>query len=184
MICPKTQYSTLPFMRRYCLLMLACLSLIACSSNEHSDLKAWVQEVKSRQKGAIAPLPEVKTVATFAFDPDGLRNPFELSKDPEKAAEIKVSNGIQPDLMRHKQELETYSLDSLRMVGTVNLKGTVWGLVRANDGTIHRVKNGNYLGQNHGRVIQIMDERINLMEILPDGPAAWRERQASLALAE
>lgn len=184
MICHKTQLGSSRFMGRYCLLMLACVSMAACSTNDHSDLKTWVQEVKSRQRGAIEPLPEVKTVATFAFDPEGLRNPFEPSKDPEKTADIKISNGIQPDLMRHKEELETYSLDGLRMVGTVNLKGTVWGLVRANDGTIHRVKNGNFMGQNHGRVIQIMEERINLMEILPDGPGAWRERQASLALAE
>ena len=76
------------------------------------------------------------------------------------------------------------SLDTLRMVGTLTMDKGLWALIKASDGTIHRVKKGNYMGRNYGQIIRILDDRIELMEIVPDKPGTWREQQASLALAE
>jgi len=92
--------------------------------------------------------------------------------------------GIRPNVTRRKEELEAYSLDTLRMVGTVLIENSKWALIKANDGTIHRVKKGNYMGRNYGEIIQILENRIELMEIVPDKPGSWREQQASLALTE
>jgi len=80
--------------------------------------------------------------------------------------------------------LEAFSLDSLRMVGTLTDHEGLWGLVRTKDGTIHSVRVGNYMGQNYGRIVRILEDRIELMEIVPDKPGTWREQQATLALAE
>jgi type IV pilus assembly protein PilP len=70
------------------------------------------------------------------------------------------------------------------MMGTLELKGLYWGLIKAGDGTIHRVLPGNYLGMNHGKINRILGDRIELTEITADGAGGWVERQAAIALAE
>lgn len=158
-----------------------------CGNDDFSDLDKFIQEVKARPKGAIEPLPENKIVEPFVFKPDGLRDPFQpVEKNTDNSTvDVAGGNGIKPDTERRKEELEAYSLDTLRMVGTLtNAKG-LWGLIKAKDGTIHRVQVGHHMGQNYGKIIRILEDRIELMEIVPDiKPGTWREQQASLALAE
>lgn len=166
------------------LLLLGCVLLASCSGRDLSDLEAYVAEVKARPKGAIEPMPEIKAVETFAFDPEGLRDPF-VPEKPTPPPQVAVTgNGVRPDPTRPREALEAYALDSLRMVGTIKKDDVLWGLVQTAEGTIYRVKPGNYLGQNHGRIVQIADDRIELVEIVPDAPGTWRERPASLALAQ
>jgi type IV pilus assembly protein PilP len=161
------------------------VGLSSCGDDDFADLKAYIAEVKQRQKSVIEPLPEIKTVQPFVFDESELHDPFFVAADrPEQPTEdIKVENGIHPDASRTREELESYELDALRMVGTVALNNTLWGLVKATDGTIHRVHAGNYLGRNFGKIIRIKEDQIELMEIIPDSPGTWRERKASLELA-
>lgn len=134
----------------------------------------------------IKAIEPMSPVGSFLFNPEGLRDPFspaEKSID-NKEEQIKVANGIHPDFNRHKEELESYSLDTLEMVGTVNINNTLWGLIKVSDGTIHRVKDANYMGKNHGRILRILQDKIELMEIVPDQPGRWREHQTSIALSE
>lgn len=168
------------------LLGLVCLSLVGCGNDDFTDLNSYIQEVKARPKGAIEPLPEIKVVEPFVFKPEGLRDPFQPVEKSNENGNIDTSNtnGIRPDTERRKEELESYSLDTLRMVGTLTNKKGLWGLVKAKDGTIHRVQVGNHMGQNFGKIIRILEDKIELMEIVPDKPGTWREQQASIALAE
>jgi len=165
-------------------IMGLALGLVACSNDDISDLEKFVAQVKAQQKAPIEPLPEIKTVEPFIFSPENLRNPFVATEKSQEQDENKIDNGIRPDTARPKEELESYELDSLRMVGTVNQSQQLWGLVRATDGTIHRVKNGNHMGRNFGQIIRIREDQIELLEIVPDSPGAWRERKAALDLAE
>ncbi len=171
-------------MNRRLLSVLGCVLLVGCGGRDLSDLEAYVAEVKARPKGAIEPLPEIKTMETFVFDPAGLRDPFTPEKQTTPPQVVMTGSGIKPDPSRPREALEAYALDSLRMVGTVKKNDSLWGLVQTTEGTIYRVKPGNYMGQNHGRIIHIIDDRIELVEIVPDAPGTWRERQASLALAQ
>jgi type IV pilus assembly protein PilP len=155
-----------------------------CSTDDMSDLKNYVSEVKSRHKGAVDPLPEVKTVEPFVFGAEELRDPFVPDEKSQEPEEEKVESGIRPDTTRPKEELESYELDSLRMVGTVNQEGVLWGLLKANDGTIHRVRSGNYIGKNYGKIVAIKENMIELVEIVSDSPGVWHERKAGLELAE
>ncbi len=166
--------------------LLNLLLLNACSSDDKSDLIQFINQVKARPKTQIEPLPEIKVIEPFIFKPMGLRDPF---RPIEKVAEaepldIGTGRGIRPDPARRKEELESYSLDALRMVGTITKDAVLWGLIKAGDGTIHRVRESNYIGRNHGKIIRIVEDKIELMEIVPDKPGAWREQQASLALSE
>jgi len=148
------------------------------------------QRLKEKRKNTkpirVKPIEPMPPVGSFLFDPDGLRDPFRpIEKSIETmAAQAIAANGIQPDFNRHKEELESYSLDTLRMVGTVKMKGVLWGLIKASDGTIHRVSEGNYLGKNYGRIIRILPDKIEIIEIIPDQPGTWREHQTSIALSE
>lgn len=148
------------------------------------------QRLKEKRKNIkpinIAPIEPMPPIDSFRFDPEGLRDPFRpIEKSIETLAALAIAaNGIQPDFNRHKEELEGYSLDTLRMVGTVKIKGVLWGLIKASDGTIHRVSEGNYLGKNYGRILRILQDRIEIREIVQDQPGAWREHQTSIALSE
>lgn len=167
------------------------LGLISgCANNDYSDLRAYISEVNSRPKGAIEPLPEIKVVETFIFKPDGLRDPFRPVEKIEDDDEFSVAGegGISPDNTRHKEELESFSLETLSMVGTMAMNSDLWGLVRVSDGTgtVHHVQVGNYMGSNFGKVTRIKENMIELMEIVPvEGkPGHWKEQQASLKLTE
>jgi type IV pilus assembly protein PilP len=157
-----------------------------CGNDDFSDLQQYITEVKAKPKGTIEPLPEIKTVEPFVFKPEGLRDPFKAISESEEEQEAQAStgNGIKPDTTRRKEELEAFPLDSLRMVGTVVMKANLWGLVKASDKTIYRVQVGNYMGKNYGKIIRILNDKIELMEIVPDTPGSWREQQTSLALTE
>jgi type IV pilus assembly protein PilP len=57
-------------------------------------------------------------------------------------------------------------------------------LIKANDSTVYRVQVGNYMGKNYGKIIRIVSDKVEVMELISDKPGIWREQQASLALAE
>lgn len=166
--------------------VLLILVLAGCSNDDFSDLKNYIQEVKARPKGPIEPLPETKIVESFIFKPDGLRDPFRPTErtTDQVGPDVSGIGGIRPDTERRKEELESYSLDTLRMVGTLKDLEGMWGLVKTKDGTIHSVQVGNHMGQNYGKIIRILEDKIELMEIVPDKPGTWREQQAMLAIAE
>jgi type IV pilus assembly protein PilP len=165
--------------------MLCLLLLSGCRDEDLTDLNQYIAEVKTRPKGPIEQLPEVKVVEPFVFKPEGLRNPFQPLQQPEQEeAETAKNNRIKPDTTRRKEELEAYPLDGLKMVGTIVMNANLWGLVKASDGTVHRVQVGNYMGKNYGKIIRIVTDKIEIMEIVLDKPGTWREQQSSLALAE
>ncbi len=159
--------------------------LLAGCAGDMSDLEAWVSEVRARQKGRVEPLPEVRPYETFAYAAHELRDPF---TPPSEEAVLPVLAGtgskVRPNLNRPREPLEEYPLDSLRMVGILELKGTRWALIRAPDDTIHRVRVGNYMGQNHGRITRIAETQVDLIEIVPDGLGGWMERKAQVALSQ
>ncbi|TVT59692.1 MAG: pilus assembly protein PilP [Sedimenticola thiotaurini] len=163
--------------------LMAVYLLTGCADRGMHDLKGYVDEVKSRKAGHIEPLPEIKPIETFAYISDGRRSPFVAQDQNEESGGQAEGVGLSPDFNRRKEELESYPLDSLRMVGLLEQLGVTWALVQTQERTIHRVRTGNYLGTNHGQITQISETQIELTEIIPDGQGGYRERQASLALA-
>jgi type IV pilus assembly protein PilP len=162
--------------------LLACagyLVLLACSSAD-DELTRFVEETKHEPGGRVEPLPEIKPYETFAYSASDLRSPFQPSS-PGSGAGI---NGIRPDSKRNREFLEQYSLDTLKMVGTLRLGGQMYGLVQTKDGLVHRVSPGNYIGQADGKITEITPSKINLIEIVPDSVGGYMERQAALALNE
>lgn len=162
-------------------LALASLALAGCG-RDMADLDAYVAEVKARPGGKIEPLPEIKTYESFAYDPGAARSPFVAALPADSTGT--VAGGIRPDQTRRREFLENFPLDTLDMVGTLQLGGALYGLVQTGDNLIHRVTVGNYVGQNDGRIVAITDSEIQLVEIIPDGLGGYTERAASISLGE
>ena len=157
------------------------VALAGCSANM-DELDGYINEVKAKPGGRIEPLPEITPYEVFAYQADieGKRSPF-VPDTPQSAGQ--QANGIRPDQDRIREHLETFSLDTMAMVGTLDMGGTTYGLVQTSDGLIHRVIPGNYLGQNDGRIVAISDSEIELIEIISDGIGGYVEREAAISLS-
>jgi len=160
--------------------LLACLGLAACSGEEHSDLRQFVKDSDKLPHGRIPPLPEVKPYETFVYADTDRRSPFV----PGVAGGNGPGAGLRPDSKRNREFLEQFSLDTLKMVGTLHLGNTTYGLVQSKDKLVHRVVVGNYIGQADGRITDITPTKIVLTEIVPDGLGGYIERPAALGLTD
>ncbi len=168
--------------RKGLLLAIAAAGLVACGG-DMDDLDSYINEVKARPGGRIEPLPEITPYEMFTYvaDAEGLRSPF-VPDTPQTAGP--ASGGTRPDPDRPAEFLESFPLDTLRMVGTMDINQTVYGLVQTTDGLIHRVVPGNYMGQNDGRVTEITESEIVLVEIISDGIGGYIERDAAIGLSD
>jgi type IV pilus assembly protein PilP len=110
-----------------------------------------------------------------------MRSPF-VPDTPQAAGP--AASGTRPDPNRPTEFLESFPLDTLRMVGTLDINETAYGLVQTSDGLIHRVIPGNYLGQNDGRITEISESEILLVEIISDGIGGYIERDAAIGLSD
>ncbi len=161
--------------------------LSGCANDDFSDLEKKIAEIKARPGIQIDPLPESKVVEPFLFEiGGGMRDPFlPVQKEPEGEPQGAESPNtkIHPDPNRPKEDLELYALDTLDMVGTLKKDDTLWALIQSKDGTVHRVKVGNYMGMSDGKITEISENEVKLMEIVPDkNPNTWREQPASRKL--
>lgn len=169
-------------MRANLFVLLGCLALAGCGE-PHSDLKQFVKDSDKLKGGRIPPLPEVKPYEAFAYDAYDLVDPFKPRKiAPPKA--VAGAGGIQPDFNRRKEPLEAYPLENLKMVGTLQQQKVMHALVKTPDNNLFRVRAGNYLGQNFGRIIAITETTIALKEIVQDSGGSWEEKDQALQLLE
>ena len=169
--------------RNALILGVAMVGLTACGG-DMDDLDQYINEVKSRPGGRIEPLPEVKPYEGFTYvaDAEGVRSPF--VPDTPQVAAAGPSGGVGPDPDRSPEFLEGFPLDTLSMVGTLYIGETMYGLVQTSDGLIHRVVPGNYLGHNDGRISNINESEIELVEIISDGIGGYIERDAAISLSD
>jgi type IV pilus assembly protein PilP len=155
------------------------LALVGCS-NHLDELEQKVTEIKSRPGERIEPLPEIKPYEAFAYSASNMRSPFV----PSAPSRSDVASAVRPDVKRSREFLEQFPLDTMTMVGTLQLQGRNYALVQGKDGLVHRVLPGNFMGQNDGRVVGITSTKISIIEIVPDGLGGYIERPAALALNE
>lgn len=164
-------------------LMMALL-VSGCGSSGYSDLDAFMAEVRAKPGGIIKPIPTLKAYQPFNYSASGLRSPFTRPVQVNEVAMLQGGAEVVPDFNRTKEFLEQYSLDSLRMVGSLEMTGVQWALVRESKGGVYRVKEGNYLGRNHGQIVEISEDQVTLIEIVSNGGEGWVERPRTLKLME
>lgn len=168
--------------RRTSLIPLAAAGLLCLGgcSGDMAELQQKVAEIRSRPGERVEPLPEIKPYESYTYNASSLRSPFV----PSAPARNDIASSIRPDVKRPREFLEQFPLDSLRMVGTLQLEGREYGLVQGKDGLVHRVLPGNHLGQNDGRITGITNTKITVLQIVPDGLGGYIENPAALTLTE
>lgn len=168
--------------RAYPLLLTSLLLLTACGSEEFQDLQDFVKNSGANMRGKVPPPPEIKPYEPFTYDNStGLPDPFKPRKDTKKAERPGLN---QPDMERRREPLEEFPLESLKMVGFLHQGKASYGIIRSPDNKLHRIKAGNYLGQNFGQVTEISDTEIKIRETIQDSAGDWSERMSSLQLIE
>jgi type IV pilus assembly protein PilP len=166
---------------RSVLVLCASFTLVACAGSM-GDLEDWMTEVKGRRGAPLDPLPVLKTFDAFEYAAYDLREPFAPWDVGEDQAQTSSIGGPRPDPSRRKEALESHPLDALDMVGTIGLGPDMYGLVKAPDGVVYRVRPNNYMGQSDGRITGIREDRIELVELVPNGVGGWNEQPAVIPL--
>jgi type IV pilus assembly protein PilP len=160
-------------------LVAGCTRGVTSTPGDAPNLQRWVAEVKKRPAPALEPLPVMQQFETFEYAAQSLRDPFSNAFTDDSGG-----SGPRPDPNRRKQPLENFPLDSLDMVGTIGQGSALVALVLAPDKVTYRVRPGMYLGQSDGRVTSVSADRIELVELVPDGAGGWLERPAAISLDE
>ena len=165
------------------LLGLLLAGTTACTSGT-DEVRQWVAQEKAKKGQPLQPPPVIKTFETFEYtlkapdDRDPFNVPFDKSEEEERTA------GPRPDKNRTPEPLEAFPLDGLKMVGTLGPASAPVGLLKDPEGVIRRVRPGNYVGQNYGRITAVSENEIQLVELVANDTGGWIERQTSIALSD
>lgn len=157
--------------------------LAGCGGRDFSDLDRFMAEKRARPGGIIAPIPTFKAYEAFAYSATILRSPFDRPIEVREIAQLQAISAIKPDESRAKEFLEQFTFDSLRMVGTLERGPANWTLIKDPEGGVHRVTLGNFLGRSHGRVVEMTETYVGVVEIVSDGSDdGWVERPRTIKL--
>ena len=156
--------------------------LAACTNREFADLDEFMEEKRSRPGGVIPPIPAFKAYKAFSYSAASLRSPFDRPIEIREISQLQSVSTVEPDETRPKEFLEQFTLDSLDMVGSLSRGGVDWTLIQDPEGGVHRVRVGNYLGRNHGKIVEMTDSYLAVIEIVSDGSQGWVERPRTIKL--
>ena len=163
---------------------VALIGLSGCDNgNQFGDLQTYMDEVRARPTGVIEPLPKFRPYEAFTYSAATLRSPFQPPVKIDLVRRQKGSQQVKPDETRVKQFLEGFNIEQFEMVGTMANDSGTFALMRGGGG-VYRMKVGDYLGRNHGRIVSISDSQVDVVEIVPDGEGTWLERPRSISLKE
>lgn len=173
---------------RIMVLPLIALVLGGCGGSEGDDLQRWMAEQRSQTRPKVAPIPEPKVFKPESYTLADTVEPFSKEKLTEalkRDSSQVAANGalVAPELARRKEALESFPLDSMSMVGSMVRAGKTVALVKVNN-LLYQVRQGDYVGQNFGRVTKINETEVALREIVQDAVGEWIERTAALQLQE
>lgn len=169
-------------------LIVMALGLSGCVSSGDDELRQWMAELRATTKPKVTPLTEPKQFLPQTYAMDSGVEPFnsiKLTQALRRESTQSASNAalIAPEMARRKEPLESYPLDVMAMVGSLDKKGAPTALLKV-DKLLYQVRVGNYIGQNYGRITKITENSIQLREIVQDATGDWIERSASLDLQE
>lgn len=175
-------------LKRQLSVLLTAVILVGCSSGNQEHLSSWMQGERASIRPNVSsieapkdftPLPYLISDGAEPYSEERLASILRGNKDKV----IGNSALIEAEESRRKQPLESFPLDSIVMVGSLNKQGAVVALVKVNE-LLHQISKGNYLGQNYGQVMAVTEGEILIREIFQDPLGEWVERPTSLQLQE
>ncbi len=169
-------------------LMFMVVLLVGCGTSSEDELRQWMASQKSQTRPKIPSIAEPKQFKPENYNEVAAMEPFSMQKLTQalkRDSNQAVSNGalIAPELLRRKEALETFPLDTMTLVGSLRKADQPVALVKV-DNLLYQVRPGNYLGHHYGRVTKISETEVTLREIVQDTAGEWIERTATLQLQE
>jgi type IV pilus assembly protein PilP len=172
------------FLRTLTMIFATASLLVACGGRDFSDLDSFMAEKRARPGGIIAPIPTFKAYEAFSYSATTLRSPFDRPIEVREIAQLQAISAVRPDDARAKEFLEQFTFDSLAMVGTLERGEGNWTLIKDPEGGVHRVMAGNFLGRHHGKIVEMTDSYVAVVEIVSDGTEdGWVERPRTIKLS-
>jgi type IV pilus assembly protein PilP len=161
------------------------LSGLSGCSSDFDVMKARMDAIRAKPRGRVEAPPEFTPMPTFTYAAHQLRSPFIPPSTLEEFLTKSTGKMVAPDFSRPQEYLEKFGIEALRMRGTLTKPNNpFYGLVEDSDGGVQRVKVGNYMGKNHGKIVEITPSQINLVEVVPDGRDGWVERPRTIVMAD
>lgn len=164
---------------------LAVVALAGCS-NDQAELREWMQTVRAGVKPVHQPISEPRHFEPYRYDNEGQVDPFSVARlagaqvgDGETA----IRGGLKPDLARRREALESFPLDSIRLVGHLANRHGAYALLRA-ENLVYQARVGNYAGQNFGMITRISETEVKLKELVQDAVGDWVERETTLQIQD
>lgn len=164
---------------------LLALGLVACGDD---DLRAWMSSVSNESKGRIPPLPKVKVYQPVAYNVEDKLDPFSEARiEPKGDGPVTVGDDPnKPDFEARDLRnniLEKYPLETMQMIGYLNINRQPMGAVKLDPTLVKQVKVGDWIGQDFGRVTKVTEQEIEIKEVVEDPSSKeWNERVNTLRL--
>lgn len=89
---------------------------------------------------------------------------------------------LAPDTSRAKEPLERFALQQLQLVGTLSMGQRHVALIKTPEHEVVSVREGNYMGDNHGRITRITPQAVSVSERIFTRQDGWQKRAAALEL--
>ncbi len=163
-------------------------TLQACGSGgQYADLDNYMAQSKQEAatRGSIDPIPAFRPYQAFTYSATAMRAPFDIPVDVKELLSMNgPSSDVRPDENRTKEYLERFNLEGLQMVGSLEQRGQLWVLMDDQNGLVHRVTVGNFMGRNHGRIVEVSESQVSVIEIVSSGESSWIERPRTIKLRE
>jgi type IV pilus assembly protein PilP len=160
-------------------------SLLAACSADMDELSQWMEQQRREAKPTIKPLVPPKKFLPQPYEASAGVDPYSTQKLSVaiKQEAAQPNSLLSAEMNRRREPLEAYPLDSMSMVGSMVRQGQRYALLRA-DNLLYRVRDGEHLGLNFGRVTKISETDITLREVVQDAAGEWVERTSTLQLQE
>ena len=159
------------------------LGLMGCQANTDS-IEQFIAKTHTNAKAKVKPLAAPYIFVAESFVMTSKRVPF-LRPRPELLLAKQANSSCWQPLNDHQPtQLETFPLEQLSMKGAIGHQRQLWGLIYTPKGELVKIKPGQFVGLNRGKVIKVSDKLIEIEETLPDGKGCWLTRPAKLALVQ
>ena len=171
--------------RRLAVALILGTAMAGCA-DDASEMQAWMDQTRAETPRRTSRVPEPKRFVPFRYEPRADIDPFSNAKLQVALARFADRNkgGITPDLNRRREPLESYPLDSIRLIGHLHRASTGSVALLEAGKVVFQAKVGGYLGQNYGRILGISETEVRLKEVVQDAAGDWVERDSTLALQE
>lgn len=173
---------------KHFLLGASVMILTGCSGS-HTDLQAYLNSVREGAVPKAEPLPALPALSSVAYHGADARDPYQttpVGAPQQNSDTAPAQNCPQPPRLGVPTALQRVALDQLQLRGILGggQNRDPVALITANDGQLHRVTVGDFMGLNYGRIAAIQSNRIVLREWIATGNGCWQQRETQLTLVE